>query len=143
MGWAQRPRPKPWYVLKEEWCLAIARALPKWLKYWVVIGVACDATDENPGEVKAADMLDAIYPPPLQVLLDCRRHAQKEIDALGGNLLTMADLLKQHRQSFTPWCHYCGYNNPPYCIDFPELCYQCRCENVHCNAPQFVKGPRS
>lgn len=39
------------------------------------------------------------------------------------------------------WCHYCGFDNPPYSIT-PELCYQCECENVHCSEPRYVKEPQ-
>lgn len=37
------------------------------------------------------------------------------------------------------WCHYCGYDNPPY--DDETTCYQCRCENATVEAPQFVSAP--
>jgi len=35
------------------------------------------------------------------------------------------------------WCHYCGYDNPPYST--PTCCYQCECENVA--SPRYAKAP--
>lgn len=54
-----------WRRRKERWALSLARALPRWLRYWVTIDSFAKATTgkysgRHPDEVRFNDVLNAV-----------------------------------------------------------------------------------